>query len=234
MQTLVIAHRGASQAARENTLAAFAKAIEIGADMAELDVRRTADGKLIVFHDPSIRGHFIVALTYDQVNRHATALGFQVPTLKQVLYLAKRKIYLDIELKEAGYELLAAALILKYFRPKDFIITSFNAKILKNIKSRYPKVQIGLLVGINKWKEWKKIFKIIALKRSAVKRYDTIVINNKLWRFKFHKLMPLKNKRVFVWTVDKNSEIRKLTRDSKIAGIITNVPDLALRVKADL
>jgi glycerophosphoryl diester phosphodiesterase len=53
---LVLAHRGASAAAPENTIAAFAKARELGADGVELDVRRTADGVLIVHHDPEITG----------------------------------------------------------------------------------------------------------------------------------------------------------------------------------
>ena len=50
--TQIVAHRGASREAPENTLAAFAKAIEIGADMIEFDVRRAADGRLVVSHDP--------------------------------------------------------------------------------------------------------------------------------------------------------------------------------------
>ena len=49
--TCVIAHRGASRAAPENTVAAFRRAAEMGADMVELDVRRTADGQLAIHHD---------------------------------------------------------------------------------------------------------------------------------------------------------------------------------------
>src|SRR5690606_32215522 len=52
--TLIIAHRGASRAAPENTVAAFRRAVEMGADAIELDVRRTGDDRLVVHHDPSI------------------------------------------------------------------------------------------------------------------------------------------------------------------------------------
>jgi glycerophosphoryl diester phosphodiesterase len=65
---LVLAHRGASAVAPENTIAAFVKARELGADGVELDVRRTADGILIVHHDPEISGLGpLVGCTFAQI-----------------------------------------------------------------------------------------------------------------------------------------------------------------------
>jgi len=65
--TIIVAHRGASRQAHENTLESFLAAVEMGADMVELDIRRTADGKLVPFHDPSIsrygRGPLVQDLT---------------------------------------------------------------------------------------------------------------------------------------------------------------------------
>ena len=61
--TCVIAHRGASRAAPENTVAAFRRAAEMGADMVELDVRRSADGRLVVHHDPHLTDGRAVAAT---------------------------------------------------------------------------------------------------------------------------------------------------------------------------
>src|SRR5579862_7815521 len=58
---LVLAHRGASAVAAENTVAAFAKARELGADGVELDVRRSADGVLVVHHDAALHGGGVIA-----------------------------------------------------------------------------------------------------------------------------------------------------------------------------
>ena len=60
---LVLGHRGASAGAPENTVAAFTRARELGADGVELDVRRTADGVLVVHHDPDVRGVGLIAST---------------------------------------------------------------------------------------------------------------------------------------------------------------------------
>ena len=66
--TCVIAHRGASRAAPENTVAAFRRAAEMGADMVELDVRRSADGRLVVHHDPHLAdGRAVVATRIDEL-----------------------------------------------------------------------------------------------------------------------------------------------------------------------
>jgi glycerophosphoryl diester phosphodiesterase len=64
---LVAAHRGVATGATENTIAAFAGAIEVGADMVEFDVRRTRDGELIAFHDAEVRGVPVGGLTRDDI-----------------------------------------------------------------------------------------------------------------------------------------------------------------------
>lgn len=104
-ETMVIAHRGASALApHENTLEAFQIAIDLKADMAEFDVRKTSDNILIVFHDGTIDGRKIGDMTYNRINDIASKEGYRVPTLDEVLKLCSGKICLDIELKESGYE----------------------------------------------------------------------------------------------------------------------------------
>lgn len=104
-ETMVIAHRGASALApHENTLEAFQIAIDLKADMAEFDVRKTSDNILIVFHDGTIDGRKIGDMTYNRINDIASKEGYRVPTLDEVLELCSGKICLDIELKESGYE----------------------------------------------------------------------------------------------------------------------------------
>lgn len=99
--TCVIAHRGASGAAPENTVAAFRRAAEMGADMVELDVRRSADGRLVVHHDPHLADGRAVAAT------RADELPAAVPSLETALD-ACVGMAVDIEIKndpdEPGFE----------------------------------------------------------------------------------------------------------------------------------
>ncbi len=128
--TRIVAHRGASQEAPENTLAAFAKAIEIGADMIEFDVRRASDGRLVVSHDP--------------VRKRAPEL----PTLEETLRLTQGRIQLDVELKEPGCERDAIDLLLRYFPLSDFCITSFLAPTLRATRAIHPGIRTGLIFAI--------------------------------------------------------------------------------------
>jgi glycerophosphoryl diester phosphodiesterase len=128
--TRIVAHRGASQEAPENTLAAFVKAVEIGADMIEFDVRRASDGRLVVSHDP--------------VRKRAPEL----PTLEETLRLTQGRIQLDVELKEPGCERDAIDLLLRYFPLSDFCITSFLAPTLRATRTIHPGIRTGLIFAI--------------------------------------------------------------------------------------
>jgi glycerophosphoryl diester phosphodiesterase len=124
--TQIVAHRGASHEAPENTLAAFDRAIEIGADMIEFDVRRASDGRLVISHN--------------RVRK--TAL---LPTLEETLRLTKGRIQLDVELKEPGCERDAIGLLLQYFPLSDFCITSFIASTLRETRAIHPGIRTGLI-----------------------------------------------------------------------------------------
>jgi glycerophosphoryl diester phosphodiesterase len=124
--TKVVAHRGASHEAPENTLAAFAKAIEIGADMIEFDVRRAPDGSLVISHD--------------RVRKAA-----RPAILEDALRLAKGRIQLDVELKEPGCERDALQLLLQYFAIGDFCITSFLPAVLRETRAIHPQVRTGFI-----------------------------------------------------------------------------------------
>jgi glycerophosphoryl diester phosphodiesterase len=123
----IVAHRGASSEAPENSLAAFSKAIEMGADMIEFDVRRAPDGSLVISHDP--------------VRRR----GPRPPTLEETLRLTQGRIQLDVELKEPDCERDAIHLLLRYFPLSDFCVTSFLAPALRATRALHPGIRTGLI-----------------------------------------------------------------------------------------
>jgi glycerophosphoryl diester phosphodiesterase len=98
--TLVIAHRGASAHERENTLPAFERAIELGADYVELDVQASADGALVVFHDLNLGR--LTPLKGPLRRRLAAELHeVGIPTLEDVIELTRGRIGVMAELKSA-------------------------------------------------------------------------------------------------------------------------------------
>jgi glycerophosphoryl diester phosphodiesterase len=128
-----VAHRGASSEAPENTLAAFQKAIEVGADMIEFDVRRSLNGGLLISHDPIRKP------------------GPLVPALEETLRVTAGRIQLDVELKEPDCERDAIELLLRYFPLEHFCITSFLAPVLREIRALNPRIRTGLIFAT--WNE---------------------------------------------------------------------------------
>ena len=142
---LIVAHRGVAIGAAENTLEAFAKAIDLGADMIEFDVRLTGDGELIAFHDSQIHGVDLVKLTRRQI---ADATGTQPALFAEILDLCAGKIKLDIELKEDGYIDRVVKTLHGSIDPGQVIVTSFISAALQQTKALLPGVKTGLLVGV--------------------------------------------------------------------------------------
>lgn len=104
----IVAHHGYSGVAPENTLDAFAKAVDIGADMIELDVQRTADGEIVVFHDTELSRitgaeGMVSEWSYDRLQTLDAGNGEHIPTLAEVLDLIQpTELGIYLELKDIG------------------------------------------------------------------------------------------------------------------------------------
>jgi len=151
---LAIAHRGASAYEPENTLRAFRRAIELGADMSELDVHLSKDGHVIVMHNASVeattngRGA-IRDMTLAELKRLDAGKGEQIPTLQEVIDLVRGKNGLYIELKGEG----TPPAVVNVLRANDFtdrrqvIVGSFLAPLVQEVKDLAPEIATSLLVG---------------------------------------------------------------------------------------
>ena len=145
--TWVIAHRGASAEERENTLPAFERAIELGADFVELDVQVTADGALVVFHDldldrlTPLRGA-LRRRTLAELREHG------VPTLGEVVELARGRIGVMAELKSPHLyrrqDVIGrtAALL-----GDDDVLLAFSRRALQEALRRRPSLRVMQHVG---------------------------------------------------------------------------------------
>ena len=222
----IFAHRGASGYYPENTLLAFAKALEQGCDGLEFDVRtcsRNDEKQLVVFHDKTldVRTHGTGKLKecdFDYVRSLDVGEGQVIPTLDEVCTLIGTKALINIELKEKG----TAQLVMDYLLSKpnsiplqQYLVSSFCCKELKKLRELSSEIKIGVLVG----KDYKKGFK-----RAQKLRAYSIHPNLKTVKQKHIIKAHSEGLKAFVYTVNSMDDVMRLTR-WKVDGIFTDFPD---------
>ncbi len=229
MKKRIVAHRGASNLARENTLEAFAKAIEIGADMVELDVRQTRDGVLAVFHDAKIENKKISKLAFTEISAIGYGRGFKIPTLEEALSLIAGKIPVQIDIKQAGYENHTAEVAKKYLHPSQFIIISFHAKVLKKIKAAHPEIKLGFSLG-GSFRHWYELGQVFWGRKKILSTADEFTVKWQLAALGLLKLIP-EGYPITLWTLDNSHVIKKFLNHSRISAITSNRPGLAMELR---
>jgi glycerophosphoryl diester phosphodiesterase len=156
----IIGHRGSCADRPENTLASYRRAIEVGAMVAECDVRTTRDGVLVSSHDADIRRTSngkgtIDALTLAELKRldfggwfDPKYQGERIPTLREILELCKGKIHVMLDLKESGdpYMQQIAVEVKKYSHPKEIVLGIRSVEHARTFRKLLPEArQIGLI-----------------------------------------------------------------------------------------
>lgn len=229
MSTLVIAHRGASGNAPENTIAAFELARSEGADMIELDVQPIRDGTLYVYHDDTTerwngRPDAFSGLSAADIDRLRIA-GEPVPTFDEVCRWAREcGIRLNVELKGAGFETPAARMMRAYDLVEQVIVSSFYPDALIALRTVAPEFRRGALMGIRSAHpriRMREAWPFQALRRLGATAWHPA------WQLPLlPRLLPMVRKRgyqVNVWTVDEPAMMQRLI-GAGVDGIITNYP----------
>ena len=232
--TKIVAHRGASYLAkRENTIESFRLAIDLNADMVEFDVRCTSDRKLVVFHDSTFGDMPISYQTYEELNRSAAEEGFRVPTFEEVVRLCAGRIFMDIEVKDGGYEKELVHILHKYCTNEQYSVKSFFDPIVYRVKKIDPQITTGLLLGKDHpgfiWR-MKEVFPVRRLRQAKcdfVAPFWVFSSRGFVWR------MHRRGYPVYVWTVNTPGLVRKLLK-RKVDGVITDKPDMGLAVRKNL
>ncbi|MDQ7063379.1 MAG: glycerophosphodiester phosphodiesterase family protein [candidate division KSB1 bacterium] len=231
---VVCAHRGASAYAPENTLAAMRKAMELGADMAELDVQQTADAHLVVMHDDRLNrttsGRGLLWQKSLAELRRLDAGGWfdphfagePIPTLEEVMDLVRDRMKLNIEVKMHGHERGIVRLVIDTIRRKDFvehcIVTSFDHAFIDSLKAQAPEMRVGYIFVPELFHD--SLF---------VKPVEVLSAHYKMVDAAFIERAHANGKEVHVWTVNDRDAMRRLI-EIGVDGIITNYPDRAREV----
>jgi glycerophosphoryl diester phosphodiesterase len=232
---IVIAHRGDSAHAPENTLAAFKMAMDRGAQAIEFDVKLSVDKQVVVIHDQTVdrttNGHGDVReLHLDELQRLEAGVRFgdkfpseRIPSLEEVFRSIGLGIHMNIELTnyatpQDGLVEEVAKLVTKFHVESQILFSSFFLKNLKIAKRLLPSVPCGLLtwaglVGIpaRNW-GWK-------LGMDALHPYHSDVTK------KLVSNVHGAGKRIHVWTVNDRADMERLI-ELKVDGIFTDDPKM--------
>ena len=233
---LNIAHRGASAYRPENTMEAFIEAITLGADIIEMDVRKTFDGHLVLLHDETVDRTTdgtgsISELTLKQVKALDAGMGDRIPTLEEVFsHFFPGEVILNLEIKCPGIEIKVVEMAHRLFRGDRVLISSFRRSILRKVKEIDGRIKIGLLVGrtgsINPIVWMNEVFPLSTFRKLGA---DTLHQHVRL----AHPYLIGRCKRegipLYVWVVDEEAEMRKFILRG-IDGIFTKRPDMLSKV----
>lgn len=228
---LIIAHRGASADAPENTLGAFALALEQGAHGVELDVRLSADGNVVIMHDSTVdrttNGSGPVAmLTADELRALDAGQGQPVPTLDEVFEAFGPAMLYNIELKNGALlsdamELAVADRVSAHHLENQVAVCSFNPLAVRRARRHLP---ANAMVGLVRQRGPRTLRHLLANAEADHPHYSLVDEAYMTWARR-------RAYRVHVWTVDDADEARRLAALG-VNGIITNLPGLVRRAFA--
>ncbi|MFW9794977.1 MAG: glycerophosphodiester phosphodiesterase [Candidatus Thorarchaeota archaeon] len=222
---IVIAHKGASAYAPENTLRSFEKAWELGADMIELDLRETADGHLVCIHDPTVDrttdgvGN-VSSLSLKELQMLDAGSGEQIPLLEDVLKFARGKIQVNIDLKILGAESRIIEMVSQLNMNNDVFVSSFLHLTLLQIKEIDESFRVAVLVNteIDELATYSKELGAFAINPSK-----------ELTTYALVQDAHERELKVFPWTVN-DEELMMNLLDVGVDGLITDFPDVGIKV----
>ena len=231
--TAIIAHRGASMDAPENTLASLEEAIRQHADWVEIDVQETREGGIVVIHDRdlmkvagvpmNVRDATFAELRSVDIGSwfDARFSGERVATLAEVLDLCKDRVKLIVELKyyggEVRFEERVIEIIEAHKMQEDIAMMSLNYQGVETLKSLRPDWNTGLLSSV-------------VLGNLAQLNVDFLAVNGRLATRGFIKSAHDRHHKVLVWTINDPVEISAMMSKG-VDGIITDRPGLAKSIR---
>ena len=215
-----VGHRGARAYEPENTLRSFKKALELGVDAVELDVRKTKESEIVVIHDADVKrttnGTGLVSeLTLKEIKSFAAEKDERIPTLEEAFDFLDKKVKVFVELKETGIEEQVLAVVKKKKLTKNVIIVSFLEDALKKVRELDSEIETGLIYAKHK----NPVKAALELKAQ--------------WLLALYRFMHTANVekahenglKVLVWTVNTHEETLEMTKKG-VDAIASDKPDM--------
>lgn len=229
---LIIAHRGASMVAPENTMAAIQQAVDDGADWIEIDVQETADGKVVVFHDSDFKRVGGKSMTISDA-QSAQLPGIDIgswfdpkfakettPSLQAVLELCKDRAGVLIELKYYGHDQQLEQRVVDIVEQAGMVdqvmVMSLSYPAVQKVRAMRPKWKVGLL-------------STVALGDITKLDVDFLGLNSRVATKRLINRAHQQDIEIYVWTVNDPIDISTMTSRG-VDGLITDAPAVAQKV----
>lgn len=219
----VIAHRGASGYALENTLAAFREAARRGADGVELDVHATADGAILVHHDPAVPGIGLIAEhPAERFRPHRLPNGEPIPTLEMALSsLDGLEAWVEVKQLDPRWDGALLQTLSASHSPSRCAVHSFDHRIIARLGEQAPALRRGVLLS-------SYLMDPVAAVHAADS--ETLWMATDFIDAELVGAMNTAGIEVIAWTVNTDEEVRRLAALG-VQGICGNFPD---RIRAAL
>ncbi|HEX4950058.1 MAG TPA: glycerophosphodiester phosphodiesterase [Blastocatellia bacterium] len=226
---LVIAHRGASAVEPENTLRAFERSMQMGAQMIEMDLHLTRDGQVVVIHDDELihttsgRGR-VSQLNFDEVRKADAGQGERVPTLKETLELTRGRVqlYLEIKAPQAAEETMR--IVRSFNCQNEVMLASFNLELMRRLGEEVTDMEIGLILGtpsLHPTTRWREAMPWIALRHF---KYQTLCMQVQMCSAVLARNIKQQGKKLYVWTANSDAQYARMIARG-VDGICTDTPD---------
>jgi glycerophosphoryl diester phosphodiesterase len=212
----------------------YRRAIDLGVDFVEFDVRRTRDRVAVICHDDcTVSGRTVRDFAYAELTQE---LGTEALTFDELLDVAAGRVGLHLDLKEHGYEAEIVREALDRC-PIDRLVITAGEPEISAVKAAYPEVRVGLTIGddIHGLSPWLKlrtrlgeVFPRARLERS---RADFVAVHQQLADLSMLRYCARHGLPAWVWTVDDEAGIARYIADPRVTTLITNRPDVALRIR---
>ena len=238
---LIVAHRGASHDAPENTLSAFKLAMQQGADAIEADFYLTSDGQIICFHDKDterICGRKLLVTETPLEELRALDVGSwkgprwrgeKMPTMEEVLAAvpAGKKIFIELKSSVEIVGPMAKVIEASSLTPEQIVIISFHADAIAECKTRLPHLKALWVCGYDKQKDGRMtpdVEEVAAtLKRIGADGFDSEACPEHFDEAFIHRLRELGCREFSVWTVD-DPKVANFYKHLGAWSITTNRP----------
>jgi glycerophosphoryl diester phosphodiesterase len=215
---MIMGHRGAAALEPENTLLSIARAMEIGVDAVEIDIRLSKDKEIVVIHDSTVDRTTngtgpVSSYALKEMKKLDAGKGETIPTLDEVIDLIGNKVRLIIELKEEGTERKVVERIKRNNLDDNVYVISFWHSLVKTVKEIDSRIKTGvLLVGC-------PVDACIATRASA----NALVMKYTFVNRKFVEIAHKEGLKVFIWNID-DRQVLKAYADMRVDGIGSNDP----------
>ncbi len=224
-----IAHRGASAHYPENTLLAFTKAVEMGADAVECDVYLCASGEVVVFHDRTLKrttgsSGYIARTTLKELRKLDAGSGEKIPTLVELLTALTPHATVFIEIKATAAAKPTADIITDFATRKKvpyerMPVISFKPQHLKMVKSVNKHICVGLTPP-----ERASALSGAFIKKAVASGMWSVNPGIRVLNAAFVKAAHAANLKVFTWTANTKTDIKK-AYNMGVDGVMSDFPE---------